>query len=290
MNAVQAKAARPDTTSGRRPAHWMGRVLRQLVASQVALSQAFDRLLPRSFRIDGAKDFKHRVVPNRLRSGIVVYDIGGGARPCVDVVTKRLLEITLVGLDIDEEQFAKAPAGLYDRAIVADIGTYREPHAADLVVCKSTLEHVRDTEAAFATMAQLLKPGGTLLVFAPSRNALYARLNLLLPERLKRRLLSAFMPDQADHLGFPARYDRCTPCDFRRFASCQGLEIEELRPYYITSYFSVVFPLYLLWRAWIIAYRTLAREHAAETFVLIARKPRTPASGASVQELRLSKR
>jgi SAM-dependent methyltransferase len=280
MNAVQTKAATADTMSGRRPAQWIGRVLRQLIASQVTLSQAFDRLLPRSFRIDGAKDFKQRIVPSRLHSGLVIYDIGGGARPCVDVPTKRLLEIKLVGLDIDNEQFAKAPPGLYDRAIVADIGTYRERHVADLVVCKSTLEHVRDTEAAFATMARLLKPGGTLLVFAPSRNALYARLNLLLPERLKRRLLSALMPDQADHLGFPARYDHCTPRDFRRFADRQGLKIEELRPYYISSYFSVVFPVYLLWRAWIVAYRAMAREHAAETFVLIARKPRNSASGA----------
>ena len=67
--------------------------------------------------------------------------------------------------------------------------------------------------------------------------------------------------------------------DFSRFAERQGLVIEELRPYYITSYFSVLFPVYLLWRAWIVACRALARENAAETFVLIARKPGNPASG-----------
>jgi SAM-dependent methyltransferase len=283
VNPVEANTARWNMLFWSGLAKSMGRVVRQLIASQVALSQAFDCLLPHSFRVDGAKDFKRRIVPSHLRSDLVIYDIGGGARPCVDVATKRFLEIKLVGLDIDEEQFAKAPAGLYDRAIVADIGTYQGRHAADLVVCKSTLEHVRDTEAAFATMARLLKPGGTLLVFVPSRNALYARLNLMLPERLKQRLLSVFMPDQADHLGFPARYDHCTPRDFRRFADRQGLEIEELRPYYISSYFSVVFPIYLLWRAWIVAYRALAREHAAETFVLIARKPESPYPAHSEQ-------
>ncbi|WP_407153960.1 class I SAM-dependent methyltransferase [Bradyrhizobium sp. STM 3557] len=253
-----------------------GWIARQLIASQVALSSSFDRLLPQSFRIDGSKDFKKRIVPSYLRPGLVVYDIGGGARPCVDLETKRRLGLTVNGLDLDGEQFAKAPRGLYDRAIIADIATYQEQNAADLVVCKSTLEHVHDTEAALARMARLLNPGGTLLVYVPSRNALYARLNVLLPERLKLRLLSAFMPNQADHLGFPAIYDHCTPRDFRRFAANSGLQIKELRPYYISSYFAVVFPIYVLWRVWILAYRAMAREHAAESFALIACKPGAP--------------
>lgn len=254
----------------------IGWIARQFIASQVALSSAFDQLLPRSFRVDGSKDFKQRIVPSYLRPGLIVYDIGGGARPCVDLETKRRLGLKVTGVDIDEEQLAKAPRGVYDRAIVADITTYQEQNAADIVVCKSTLEHIRNTEAALAGMARLLNPGGTLLVFVPSRNALFARLNVLLPQRLKLRLLSAFMPDQADHLGFPAIYVHCTPRDFRRFAASCGLQIKELRPYYFTPYFSFVFPVYVLWRIWILAYRAMAREHAAETFALIARKPEPP--------------
>jgi len=278
MNPVETNAARLGSMPVRAPSGLMGRTARQLIASQVALSRAFDRLLPCSFRTDGSKDFKQRIVPSYLRPGLVVYDIGGGARPCVDAVTKRRLALTLVGLDFDEQQFAKAPPGLYDHTIVADIATCQDRQAADLVVCKSTLEHVRDTAAAFATMARLLKPGGMLLVFAPSRKALYARLNLLLPEHLKRHLLSVFMPGQADHLGFPAVYDHCTPRDFRQFAHRYGLEVKELRPYYVSSYFSVAFPLYLLWRAWTLIARAVAHEQAAETFVLIARKPRPSAN------------
>jgi 2-polyprenyl-3-methyl-5-hydroxy-6-metoxy-1,4-benzoquinol methylase len=101
--------------------------------------------------------------------------------------TKRRLGLKITGLDIDEEQFAKAPRGLYDRTIDTDVTTYHEQNAADLVVCKSTLEHVRNTEAALATMARLLNPGGTLLLFVPSRKALYPRLNVLLPQRAKLR-------------------------------------------------------------------------------------------------------
>jgi SAM-dependent methyltransferase len=268
--------ARADAMAGRSFRKGLARVARSLIASQVALSHAFDRLLPQSFRIDGSKDFKQRIVPSHLRPGLAIYDIGGGARPCVDLKTKHRLALRMTGVDIDEEQFKKAPRGVYNRTIVTDITTYQEQNAADLVVCKSTLEHVRDTGAAMATMARLLNPGGTLLVFVPSRNALYARLNVLLPQHVKMGLLRAFMPDRADHLGFPALYDHCTPRDFCRFAASNGLQIKELRPYYISSYFSVVFPIYVLWRIWILAYRAAAGEHAAESFILIARKPEGP--------------
>jgi 2-polyprenyl-6-hydroxyphenyl methylase/3-demethylubiquinone-9 3-methyltransferase len=277
MNAFNTNTAKADVMSGGSLRRWRTRIARSLIDSQIALSRAFDRLLPLSFRIDGSKDFKQRIVPSYLRPGLIVYDIGGGARPCVDPETKRRLGLKITGLDIDEEQFAKAPREAYDRAIVTDIATYQEQNAADLVVCKSTLEHVRDTGAAVATMARLLNPGGTLLVFVPSRNALYARLNVLLPQHVKMGLLRTFMPHRADHLGFPAVYDHCTPRDFCRFAVSQGLQIKELRAYYISSYFSVVFPVYVLWRIWIIVYRAAAREHAAESFILIAQKPAHPA-------------
>jgi len=251
----------------------MSSVAHRAIASQVALSDAFDHLLPLSFRVDGSKDFKHRIIPSYLRHNMVIYDVGGGARPCVDLDTKRRLGLTIIGMDVDEEEFIKAPMGLYDETIVTDITRCTSENIADLVICKSTLEHVSNVEAAINAMARLLKRGGMLLVFTPSRNALYARLNLVLPERVKRRLLSTFFREQADHVGFPAKYDRCTPRDFRKFISAQNLEIKQLNTYYITSYFSVVFPLYLMWRIWILAYRAVAGEQAAETFAVVAQKP-----------------
>jgi len=251
----------------------VARMVRALINSQVALSGAFDLFLPLSFRIDGAKDFRQRIVPVYLRPSLVVYDIGGGARPCVTSEVKRRLGIKLVGVDIAAEELTKAPPGTYDQMVTTDITGYQEEQAADLIICKSTLEHVRNTEAALTAMARLLKPGGILLVFTPSRNAMFARLNRLLPEGFKQRLLSSFMPDKADHLGFPAFYDHCTPRDFRRVVARRGLEIIELHAYYASTYFSVVFPVYVLWRVWVIASRLLAGENAAETFVLVARKP-----------------
>jgi len=64
MNPVEADTARANAMSGGILMKAMGRIARQLIASQVALSRASDQLLPQSFRNDGSKDFKQRTVPS----------------------------------------------------------------------------------------------------------------------------------------------------------------------------------------------------------------------------------
>jgi hypothetical protein len=69
MNPIETDTARMEATSGgilRMGTGW--RIARQLIASQVALSRAFDQLLPQSFRTDGSRDFKKRVVPSFVSS------------------------------------------------------------------------------------------------------------------------------------------------------------------------------------------------------------------------------
>jgi hypothetical protein len=68
MNLVEANTTRIDAMSGGILRKGMRRIVRQLIASQVALSRAFDHLLPRSFRIDGSKDFKPRIIPSYVSS------------------------------------------------------------------------------------------------------------------------------------------------------------------------------------------------------------------------------
>jgi hypothetical protein len=68
MNPIEADTARVDAMSGGILRKGTRRIARQLMASQVALSRAFDRLSPRSFRIDGSKDFKQRIVPSYVSS------------------------------------------------------------------------------------------------------------------------------------------------------------------------------------------------------------------------------
>ena len=132
----------------------------------------------------------------------------------------------------------------------ADITEYRGCEDADVVICQALLEHVADTPAAFAGLASILKKDGVALLFAPSKNALYARVNLLLPESLKRKLLRLLYPELADKSGFPGRYHRCTLSEFEEMAHGQGLDVVQKRAYYYSAYFSFFAPLHVLWRVW----------------------------------------
>lgn len=232
-------------------------------------SRVFDAaLIPAPLRVDGNRDFIDNFAKKYLRPGITVYDVGGGKQPYIDGETKRRLGLKVVGLDIDAGELARAPAGLYDEVVCADITRFSGPGTADLLVCQALLEHVSDVEAAFRSITSILRPGGQAVIFVPSRNAVFARLNLLLPEKLKRWILFKIFPQARVGAGFPSYYDHCTPREFRGLIRTNGLREIEFRPYYQSAYFSFFLPAHILWRLWTILFRAIKGDQAAETFCL----------------------
>jgi len=247
-------------------------LVRAFIRTQVRLCRLFDKLLPKPFGVDGNTDFRERIVPQFLGENMVVYDMGGGRCPLINLQRKTELNLKVFGLDIDTTELAFAPEGAYDAVICADITQYRGKGDADIVICQAVLEHVPDPAAAFLAIAGTLKPGGVALIFAPCRNAIFARLNLLVPERLKRTILYAIFPEKREKGGFRAYYRQCTPRDFLGLAKKSGFKALALRSYFMSSYFSFFFPLYLFWRVWILASYITAGSQAAETFSLALRK------------------
>jgi SAM-dependent methyltransferase len=61
-------------------------------------------------------------------------------------------------------------------------------------VCQALLEHVSDVNGAFESIASILRPGGQAVIFVRSRNAVFARINLVLPEKFKRWILFQVFP------------------------------------------------------------------------------------------------
>ena len=239
---------------------------------QQKLSKWFDRLLPAEYQVDGNRDFLDHWIEPHLKNGIVVYEVGGGKNPAIGLGAKRRLDLRVVGLDIDQEELSASPLHVYDEKICCDITQYCGQADADLVVCQALLEHVKDSQAAITAIASILKPKGEALIFVPSRNAVFARINMLLPERWKQRILYSVYPSTERDQGFPAHYDHCTPADFRRLAANSGLAVELCRIYFRSSYFMFFFPLHFAWRLWQLIFRLFAGEQAAETFSLVLRK------------------
>lgn len=252
--------------------HYTG-LFRKFIQGQIALSNGFDRtFFPREYRLDGSADYLLSLVPEYIHKHSKIYDVGGGKQPCISQNLKKKLGLYVTGLDIDRNELKQAPAGIYDEVLEADITTYSGKGDGDIILCHTLLEHVKSVDAAFRGLESILKPGGKIVVFVPSRNALYARLNLVLPESLKKRLLYFLFPQAIRHQGFKSYYDCCTPRDFKRIAVKYGLKLEEERVYFISGYFSFFFPVYLCWRLWSVLFRMVAGEQAAESFSMVFQK------------------
>jgi 2-polyprenyl-6-hydroxyphenyl methylase/3-demethylubiquinone-9 3-methyltransferase len=247
-------------------------VLRKFHDSQVRWSRAVERLLPAHLTQDGYRDFSERLVPAFLAPGQPVFDIGGGKRPYVTPALKAQLGLKVVGVDISQQELDRAPEGIYDAKTCGNIATLRGDSDADLLICLAVLEHVRDVRGAFAAIASFLKPGARALVFVPSRNALFARLNLLVPERLKRAILYFVYPQSRGHQGFPSYYDHCTPAAFEKLARESGMVVEHEQLYFVSTYFFAFFPAYLIWRLAKQVVYVFSRRAAAETFAVVLRK------------------
>lgn len=183
----------------------------------------------------------------------------------------------MVGIDIDPDELALAPDGAYDSSIAADIATFNGQGDADLIICQAVLEHVHDVNGAVRALASILTPGGEALIFVPCRNALFARLNLMLPEKAKRAVLFALYPRMSRHQGFPSFYRECTPSDLSRLAQQHGLQVKEVNTFWTSEYFYAFFPAYIVWRTWLILARTLGWRDYCETFSLVMQKPPGPA-------------
>jgi SAM-dependent methyltransferase len=248
-------------------------MLREFLDWNKAASAAFDRLLPTHLRLDGNTAFRRDFLPRSVQQGDVVYELGGGSRPFISPERKAELSLRVVGLDINGEELAAAPCGAYDYTITHDLCSYSGLGDADVVICQATLEHVPDTVCAMRAIASTLRPGGRAFIFAPCRNAVFARLNMILPEGLKQKLLFTLFPHKAEgHDGFKAYYDHCTPSGIEVLARQNGLNVQQKRLFWISSYFTIFVPVFIVWRfAQLLAWLVL-RDDAAETFIFVLQK------------------
>ena len=251
----------------------MAGIIRKFIDWNVNLSTRLDNLLPISLRQDGNRCFLEEYAPRVEEVGAKIWDVGSGSQPYLSASRRLELGATVVGLDISNEELAAAPDGAYSHQVVADICQFSGDASADSVICQALLEHVPDTAGAIRALASIVRPGGRIYLFVPSRNALFARANLMLPHQLKRRILFSVFPTARDNQGFQVWYDRCTPAQITCLAHSNGLVVEEQRLFWVSSYLKPFVPAFLAWRLCQSLARLMLGSEAAETFILVLRKP-----------------
>ena len=67
--------------------------------------------------MDGNRDFLDHWIDPYLNYGSVVYDVKGGKNPTIGLSAKGRWRLRLVGLDIDQDEIAASPPGVYDERI-----------------------------------------------------------------------------------------------------------------------------------------------------------------------------
>ena len=247
-------------------------MLRHLISFNRKVSGFLNHLLPEFVRRDGNRFFLENIAPQAIKDGKTLWDVGGGAQPFLSVEKKKRNNMRVVGLDIDQAELKGAPIGAYDEIIVADLCSFGGDGSADSVICQATLEHVPNTAGAIRAISEMLNANGKAFIFAPCRNAAFARLNLLLPQRIKEKILYFTSPEVEDHQGFPAFYDKCTPREMEALFADNGLQVIEKHVFWMSSYFMVLTPVFILWRMWQGLAALVFKDQVCETFCYIVRK------------------
>lgn len=252
------------------------KIVQRIIRGQVAICLAIDRTLFGAFSVDGNKSFVP-VADGLVANGSNVADVGGGKTPFFSPAQVLSRELSVTGVDLDEGELSRAPSGSYRKCIVSPIEQCKGDSDHDVVIAQSVLEHVRDGKMAAQGIASLLRPGGVVVTFCPCRRAWFARLNMLLPETVKRFLLFSIFPGKRERQGFPAFYNGCTPDEMVRNMANAGIELRELQFFFISSYFMFFAPLYLVWRLATFPFMKLWPRRYCETFIFVGvRKSEQP--------------
>lgn len=251
----------------------MKNYIQKVISLNKKVSNWFDGCIANDFHVYGTEIFDTEIMPKYLESEKTVFDIGGGKHPNINANTKSDKNLRVIGMDIDAAELKQAPTGLYDDIQVIDITKESGDEKADVIICRALMEHVKDTKAAIANMSVMLNDGGRILMFLPCRNAVFSRLNLILPESWKLKLLTLAYPEKMHRIGFKAYYNRATPTKFKAMAADLGLEVEECRIFWASRYLEIFFPAHILWRFYQMIARGFGADNLCETFVIVLKKP-----------------
>jgi SAM-dependent methyltransferase len=171
-----------------------------------------------------------------------VCDIGGGAKPALDLPYIASQSLEYVVVDISAGELAKAPDEY--AKVVADIC---EPGLDlggpfDLVFTSMVAEHIRDPVRFHTNIKALLRPGGYAAHLFATLYSMPSVLNRILPSEMGEPLLRFFQPgreSEGDAGKFPAYYRWCRGPSTRqlaRFADI-GFTVEEYVGFFGHGYF-----------------------------------------------------
>tara|TARA_B100000242_G_scaffold134864_1_gene95828 strand:+ start:163 stop:900 length:738 start_codon:yes stop_codon:yes gene_type:complete len=243
-------------------------MFRHFINFNIYLSKIFEKLFLFN---KNDKLLLSSVFQKEIKTKFKIADVGGGKKPTKMITSINLpKEIIYDGYDIDLEELEIAREA-YNNIYQLDLNKPQYNNKIyDLIICLNTLEHVEDVTTAISNLELMTKKGGKIYVKLPCKYALFTRLNLIIPNKLKNRIMHKIFPSKKTD-GFPAFYDKSTPNEIINIFKNLDLEIESINLVKWSSYFSFFFPLYIIWR-FITIFQNIFIKDYCESFELIFNK------------------
>jgi SAM-dependent methyltransferase len=253
-------------TSTRTAVQWFFDLNRKLCRSiRAHLPQAQENLFLK---------YEERVVQQiSSTAGQIVLDIGGGKSCPFTRLLAANRDSKIVAVDISCDELARNKD--VDLKIAGDL-MGRMPLAdgsVDLVVSRSVLEHLQDVSLFVGECSRVLKKGGHTIHLLPSKYALFALFNQMLPNTIAKRLIGFFHPRSAGICGFPAFYNSCCCSEMIRLFERNGFRIVQMKVGFDQSdYYSFFLPFYLLSALYEMAVYALGLKNLGAYLLITAQK------------------
>jgi 2-polyprenyl-6-hydroxyphenyl methylase/3-demethylubiquinone-9 3-methyltransferase len=164
--------------------------------------------------------YVERIMP-LAHARIVDVGCGGGilseamARDSADVLG---IDLSQAVLDVAELHALEAQVRVGYRAVAAEVLAQEQPANFDLVTCMEMLEHVPDPAAMLAALANLVKPGGDVVVSTLNRKPIAFAVAIIGAEYIARVLPRG----THEYLKF------IRPSELARWGRAAGLELADL--------------------------------------------------------------
>jgi SAM-dependent methyltransferase len=234
-----------------------------------------ERFLPQC-RKDIFREYERTVAKliDELPARAMVLDVGGGKSCPFAKHPNGTDKSTIVAVDISEEEI-KYNHDVSGK-VVADMvnGPPFRPSSVGLITSRSVLEHMTDVRRFTSGSRQILKPGAYFVHLFPAKFAVFALVNILLPNRASKALVHFFHPASRGLCGFPAVYDKCYYSAIQRLLVENGFESIRIEvSYYQSRYVDFCMPLFLAGSVYEVLLKFLGLKNLAAHLLVIARKP-----------------
>jgi SAM-dependent methyltransferase len=231
--------------------------------------------LPQHWIGEDLKTVQERLVPEliqRLEKPLVI-DVGGGRHCAFAAQIPADDGATLIAMDISEEELRLNRDVALRVAADATRPLPLRDDSVDLLVSRSVVEHLENTQTHIAHAYRCLRKGGYFISVFPSRYSPFALLNRILGNRVARNILFYFHPNFRDTCGFKAYYDRCYHKAFKAMLEEEGFEIMDIRVRYFQSlYYDFFFPAFALSLAYDLTVQAAGAKNLGAQILVVARK------------------